>query len=196
MPYTDQEPDRRQLYPFINRLLIEMCGVKTEDDLQRLVPHVEALSDAITMVAERHGYFGAFAGQLNFALTTLRLRMLPKLKYVYGAHQTGWLEGIIYLFNSVRIGSIARAYDKRRSRLHTVRPDFLYAYITAWVFVRTCVGVAPDESAETKDLIVGVLRHADTEFYRRPMARYEDKKIAECGDLPEFVDLESQIDQK
>jgi len=38
--------------------------------------------------------------------------------------------------------------------------------------------------------LVGVLRCCSLEFYRRVVAPYEDKKIKENGDLPEFNQFE------
>ena len=48
-----------------------------EDDRAVLNPHIENLARAIADVCKRHNYEGAFAGELNYALTRL-LQELPR----------------------------------------------------------------------------------------------------------------------
>jgi hypothetical protein len=65
MPYVPSEKTPKQL---------EKYG---EDDRQILNPLVQALSDGIAHVAKKYKYDGAFAGELNYALTRL-LQEIPR----------------------------------------------------------------------------------------------------------------------
>ncbi len=182
-----------------------MQRVETESGLSALTPYVETLADAINIVTDRHGYFGAFAGELNFSLHTIHLRTFPKInpalpwgmKYVRASHFAGWLEDVIDIFGDFNVEAVSAAYSKKRTSLDGIRPELRLAYVTAWAFVEVCARVAPDNSVETRHLIRGVLRHIGTEFYRRAVARYEDKQIAHPnrGDLPEYTELNGDIDK-
>ena len=197
MPYINRVK-RDELYPFINMLVGEMLRVDAEPKLRALNNPVEALASAINIVAGKNNHFGTFADELNFALHTISLRMFPSMEYFRSAHFTGWLEEIIGLFRDLRFELIQGTYRKRRSSLDTIRPEFRPAYVTAWVFVEICLHVTPDNSDETRHLIVGVLRHIDMEIYRRLLARYENRQIAypNHGDLPEYVRLIEDTERK
>lgn len=196
MPYI-YRVQRAGLYPYINMLVGEMLSVDTEARLKALTPHVEMLANAINIVAGKHN-FGAFAEELNFVLHTILLRMSLAMEYSRSAHFTGWLEEVIGLFRGLRLEQIRGAYNKKRNSLSTARSEFRFAYVTAWVFIETCLHVAPDHSDETCHLIVGVLKHIDMEFYRRSVARYQDRRIVnpEHGDLPEYRILNEDIEKK
>ncbi len=55
----------------------EKTGLPTGDDRNLLNPGIENLSNRIALASKRHGYDGAFAGELNYALTRL-LQEIPR----------------------------------------------------------------------------------------------------------------------
>lgn len=50
-------------------------------DRPNLNAHIEALADEIKKTAGVYGYDGAFAGILNYAITTLILKTIPTKRY-------------------------------------------------------------------------------------------------------------------
>lgn len=52
---------------------------------------------------------------------------------------------------------------------------------------RLCLGVIDKVAYSKIALITGVLENVKQEFYRRLATAYEDKKIEENGDLPEYL---------
>jgi hypothetical protein len=48
-----------------------------DDDRETLDPAIQAMADAIAEVSARHGYEGAFAGEMNYCLTRL-LQAIPR----------------------------------------------------------------------------------------------------------------------
>ena len=58
-----------------------------------------------------------------------------------------------------------------------------------YAFSRILCGVMGDVSYSKIALITGVLENIKQEFYRRAASPYEDKKIAENGDIREYKKL-------
>lgn len=57
-----------------------MPYIKPEDK-PSLDPEIEALAVKIKSVADKYGYPGAFAGLLNYSVTTLALKLMPARRY-------------------------------------------------------------------------------------------------------------------
>ena len=55
-----------------------------------------------------------------------------------------------------------------------------------YCFSRVLAGLMGDISYSKIAIITGVLENIKQEFYRRAAASYEDKKIVENGDVPEY----------
>jgi len=77
-----------------------------------------------------------------------------------------------------------------RNRLHTREMLELSAEIKTpgelnYVITKLChfYAVNKGESYATYNEVIGVLECAKLEYYRRPVAIYEDKKILENGDI-------------
>ena len=69
-----------------------------EDDRKVLNPLIQALSDGIAQVAKKYGYDGAFAGEMNYALTRL-LQELPRSLMKTGQIKEEiryWLQPLMY----------------------------------------------------------------------------------------------------
>ena len=52
-------------------------GLSTGDDRAELDPSIQALAESIAKVSTKHGYDGAFQGELNYAITRL-IQELPR----------------------------------------------------------------------------------------------------------------------
>ena len=65
-----------------------------QKDRPQLDQHINALADAITDIALRYGYDGAFAGLLNYVCTRLALRVIPARRYWAIAIVTGVFKNI------------------------------------------------------------------------------------------------------
>jgi hypothetical protein len=70
-----------------------MPYIKPEDK-PSLDPQIAALAAAIQTVADKYGYPGAFAGLLNYSVTTLALKLMPARRYWAIALMTGVMENI------------------------------------------------------------------------------------------------------
>lgn len=58
-----------------------------------------------------------------------------------------------------------------------------------YVFSRVISNLMGDKSYTKIAMITGVLENIKQEYYRRIAATYEDKKIVENGDIPEYSKL-------
>ncbi len=63
-------------------------------DRPRLDAHIDALAKELKAVAAEYGYDGAFAGLLNYACTTLALKVIPAKRYWAIALVTGVFKNI------------------------------------------------------------------------------------------------------
>ena len=89
---------------------------KKEDDRKILDPAVSVLAKAIAEVCKRHGYDGAFAGELNYSLTRL-LQELPRELIAAGQ----WKEEMRYWFQPCFFGvlqDVALEYKVRVNRAY------------------------------------------------------------------------------
>lgn len=64
-----------------------------------------------------------------------------------------------------------------------------------YVITRIALGMKPERYADMNG-IVGALECAKMEFYRRKAVPYEDKKIAENGDVPGYEYIDRNISPK
>lgn len=60
-----------------------------------------------------------------------------------------------------------------------------------YCFSRIIMGIMGDVSYSKIAMATGVLENIKQEFYRRVAERYEDKKIAENGDIKEYKHLKT-----
>ena len=195
MPYVPSEKtvppaeDRKVLDPYIFALVERMKTVSSENELGSLRPLIGALSDKIKEVAEKYNYWGAFAGELNYSIHTIFLELIPDVRYWVMAISTGWQNRIGNLFNAFPLDEIEEYHEDVRDEIPFGNPkkgDLIFKHLSEWVMVRVAVRTASDNSRDSSDIISGVFRHLDTEFYRRVGIPYEDKQIVKSGDVPAY----------
>lgn len=196
MPYVDEKKDRPALDPYIWTIVAAMRVVENKTHLKRMLKLVDDLAEMIKAVAADYGYYAAFAGELNYAVHKIFLNMIlcqPVFKYWMTALSTGWLKRAVFLFKVYRPSEVMALGGYEDLSTLPFGTDRLWKHLTELVAVRLACLVAPDDSVDASDLIAGVFEHIDTEFYRRVVSIYEDQKIEESGDLPEYQELLKRI---
>ena len=193
MPYVSPQ-DRTVLDSHIFKLIDEMNKVITESDLPSLSSHIDAVAAEIKNLDAKYGYYGAFAGELNYSMHTIFLCLLPDIRYWIMALSTGWLKRVALLFRTNFAGVVAE-HEKSRDHI-PFGTSRVFKHLTEWVLVRLAAAVAPDQSKDASDLISGVFEHMDSEFYRRVGFAYEDKQIVKSGDVPKYKEWLDYIAKK
>lgn len=188
--------DRAVLDPHIYPLVAKMKVVKNEQDVRDLYPLVVKLADAIKGLDKKYGYFGAFAGELNYSITTVMLELIPDVRYWVAALTTGWQERLKYEFLSRAPVLLEIEYFRHKPAKMPFGTDRMFKHFTAWVMVILACRVRTDDTEDSVDAIVGVISHLDTEIYRRIWGSYEDKVIVTNGDLPQYVKWIEKIKKK
>lgn len=188
--------DRAVLDPHIYPLVVKMKAVKNEQDVRDLYPLVVKLADEIKGLDKKYGYFGAFAGELNYSITTVMLELIPDIRYWVAALTTGWQERLKHEFLSHAPVLLETEYFRFKPAKMPFGTDRMFKHLTEWVMVMLACLVRPDDTEDTVDAIVGVISHLDTEMYRRIWADYEDKVIGLNGDLPQYVRWIEKIKNK
>lgn len=187
MPYISPVTDRPELNPFIDALVEKMREVKTESELYGLRNELKPLAEKIKEVSEKHGYYGAFAGELNYTSHRILFGMLPDVRYWIIALTTGWLTRLTIRFGLFPFNRALAEYRNRRPHLSTVRKENLFKHVAAWAIVELSALVAPDDSEDASDIILGVLKNIDAELYDRLWSEYEEMMRKKHGDLPEYI---------
>lgn len=202
MPYILKE-DREELDSLIAHLVFAMKDeIKSDRDSVDLLVLDFKTRDLASKIKSLYGYYGAFAGLLNYSLHKIFLGTFPAMRYWAMALSTGWLNRVANIFAKEPISEIEKSYYTLvRTPFSRGLPPFgseecLFKHITEIVCVLLACRVAPDNSQDSSDFIAGVFRHIDIEFYRRAGAVYEDKQIKKNGDLPEYRDLLAKIADK
>lgn len=65
-----------------------------QEDRKELNPEISALAVKIKQIHTKYGYDGAFAGILNYSVTTLALKLIPARRYWAIALLTGVFKNI------------------------------------------------------------------------------------------------------
>ena len=180
--------DRERLNPKIFALTGKMRQVKSRVGLLDLGPEIVALTGTISEVAGGYGYEGAFAGELNYSLHMILFDLIPDTRYWVAADITGSLELLLHLFKTTPLHGVQTKY---LSEIDGEEIPFgkkeAFIDIVEWAFLYVAVGAAPDNSRRSRRFIAGVLRHIDTELYRRLWTLYEELQIERNGDVPGYV---------
>jgi hypothetical protein len=178
--------DRAVLDPLICPLVGRMRQVKGPEDVTSLLPLVDALADGIKSLDKKYAYFGAFAGELNYSITSIMLDLLPDVRYWVAALTTGWQERTKHNFLVHAPACIEETYLEKKPAGMPFGTDRMFKYLSEWVAVVLSCRVLPDHTADSIDAVVGVFSHLDTEMYRRIWAPYEEQAIRTNGDLPQY----------
>lgn len=179
--------DRAKLDPHIFALADKMRRARSIQDLKNLAPEIRALTDVIGELAIFYKYEGAFAGELNYSLHMILFAMMPGTRYWIASDITGMLEELLFLFHTSSLTDVVARYRKEMETSIPFGEDRAFVDILEWAFVHVARHAAPDDRRRTKRFILGVLRHIDTELYRRLWTLYEELQIEKNGDVPGYV---------
>jgi hypothetical protein len=85
------------------------------------------------------------------------------------------------------IASIVNSIKNNNTSLNNPHDLKNYLGRLNYCFSRIATGVMGDVSYSKIAMITGVLENVKQEFYRRLASTYEDQKIIENGDIPEYL---------
>jgi hypothetical protein len=148
------------------------------------------LALAIKRQDEACGYWGAFAGLLNYSCTETLLRVLPgkpKIRYWKIASVAGLAAELAHIFIMQKAHLLSFSpLSEASGRWFEETPfgkEHAFVDILIWTFANLGLRVIPENSRAAWRLVAGVFRNIDLEFYRRIGILYEDLKIRENGDV-------------
>jgi len=200
MPYVEDKY-KTVLDPCINSLADAVRAVKSRRDLVAVRDLIPPLATAIVREDQGCGYWGAFAGLLNYSSTETLLKVLPtrpKVRYWVMAEVAGLAAELEHLFRTNEAHKLAFHPLSDAAELwfsHTDKTPFgkdhAFGDILVWTLANLAMQASPEHSRSTRRAVAGVFRNIDTEFYRRLGILYEDLKIGENGDVSykEYADL-------
>src|SRR3989344_5302311 len=187
MPYVE-EKYKKVLDPHIDALAgCVKLAIKNSRDLMAVWNAIPRLAQAIKKEDERCGYWGAFAGLLNYSSTETLLKALPtrpKVRYWVMAEVAGLAAELEHIFRMKRWYELAFHPLSDAAELwfsHTDKTPFgkdhAFGDILVWTLANLAMQASPEHSRSTRRAVAGVYRNIDTEFYRRLGVPYEDLKI-------------------
>lgn len=197
MPYVE-EKYKKVLDPHINVLAGAVRAVKNRHDLVAVGNAISPLARAIREEDQGCGYWGAFAGLLNYSSTETLLKVLPtrpKVCYWVMAEVAGLAAELEHLFRTDEAHKLL--FDSRSEAAEQwfmetpFGRDHAFGDILVWTLANLAHWATRECSRSGRRAVAGVFRNIDTEFYRRLGILYEDLKIGENGDVfyGEYADL-------
>lgn len=199
MPYVE-EKYKHPLDPYINPLADAVRAVKSRHDLAAVWDAIPPLAEAIKKEDAGCGYWGAFAGLLNYSSTETLLKTLPtrpKVRYWVMAEVAGLAAELEHVFRVWKAATLDFDFDplsEAAEQWFEETPfgkDHAFGDILVWTLANLAMRAMPEKSRSARRAVSGVFRNIDTEFYRRLGILYEDLKIGENGDVSykEYADL-------
>ena len=199
MPYVE-EKYKKVLDPHIDALAgCVKLAIKNPRDLMAVWNAIPRLAQAIKKEDEGCGYWGAFAGLLNYSSTETLLKALPtrpKVRYWVMAEVAGLAAELEHIFRTKKwyelnfepLSSNAELWFKDTA----FGKDHAFGDVLLWTLKNLAMQTMPDHSHSAWRAVSGVFRNIDTEFYRRLGIPYEDLKIGENGDVS-YAEYEAPI---
>ena len=187
MPYIMQV-NRPAIDPHVDALAEAIRTSQSSADFPGIAEKIPPLAKAICAEAAPYGYWGAFAGILNYASTELLLKSLPtrpKIRY--------WVAPMVKMAcvktaESFKEGESAEMCFDARSEigkhwatLVTWGAEQSFGQILHYVWVNLGARVMPSRTTEAYWETGGVYYNVAEEFYRRIIAPYESIQIAKAS---------------
>ena len=187
MPYIMQV-NRPAIDPHVDALAEAIRTSQSSADFLGIAEKIPPLAKAICAEAAPYGYWGAFAGILNYASTELLLKSLPtrpKIRY--------WVAPMVKM-TCVKTAELFKegqptemCFDARSemgkdwATRVTWGEEQSFGQILHYVFTNLGVGVMPSRTTEAYWETGGVYYNVAEEFYRRLIAPYETIQIAKAS---------------
>lgn len=190
MPYVEDKY-KKVLDSHIN-VLANCVKLAAENprDLTAVWDAIPPLAEAIKQEDKGCGYWGAFAGLLNYSCTEILLKVLPtrpNIRYWEMPIVAGLAVELEHLFHSGEYRDLLfAARSEMAEQWFAETPfgkDHAFGDVLLWTFANLACQVMPDGSRSSRREVAGVFRNIDAEFYRRLVALYEALKILESGDV-------------
>ena len=190
MPYVPPK-DRTVFDPHVEALAdCVVLAAKNTRDLMAVWNAIPPLVDAIKKEDKGYGYWGAFAGLLNYSCTEVLLKVLPtrpNIRYWEMPIVAGLADELSHVFRLRSTWTLDfDPLSEMSERWFSETPfgkEHAFGDVLEWTFANLALRVMPDNTRSSYREVAGVFRNIDAEFYSRLGVPYEDLKIGESGDV-------------